>query len=86
MRSEGYGTWSVCVCVSVCLSVSSYSRTTGFKATYERYQRLQNYASLKKGDFPETTTFNVKTSEKASMHNRIGLTATRSARSVYLAG
>ena len=28
MRSEGYGTWSVCLCVSVCLSVSTYHRTT----------------------------------------------------------
>ena len=30
MHSEGYSTWSVCV--SACLSVSSYSRTTGFEA------------------------------------------------------
>ena len=46
MCSEGYSTWSVCV--SVCLSsVSSYSRTTGYKAAHERYQCLQNYVNLK---------------------------------------
>ena len=33
-------------CLSVCPSVS-YSRTTGYEAARERYQRLQNYASLK---------------------------------------
>ena len=47
MRSEGYCSYLVCVCVCVCLSVSSYSRTTGYKTAYERYQRLQKYASLK---------------------------------------
>ena len=26
------------VCVSVCLSVYDYSRTTGYEAAYERYQ------------------------------------------------
>ena len=36
MRREGYG---LCVCVCVCLS--SYSRTTGYEAAHERYQRLQ---------------------------------------------
>ena len=30
----------VCVCVSVCLSVYDYSRTTGYEAAYERYQQL----------------------------------------------
>ena len=46
MLSEGYG--SRFVCVSVCLSVSlSAARTTGYEAARERYQRLQNYASLK---------------------------------------
>ena len=57
MRSEGYSTWSVCVG----LSVSSYSRTTGFEAAH---------------DYPETTAFEryaVKTSEKANMHNRTSL-------------
>ena len=48
MCSEGYSTWSVCVCLSVRPSVSSYSCTTGFEVANERYQRLQNYASLKK--------------------------------------
>ena len=43
MRREGYGTWSVhlCVCVSVCLSLYLYSRTTGNEAACERYTRLQ---------------------------------------------
>ena len=35
------------VCVSVCLFACSCSRTAGYKAAYDRYQRLQNYASLK---------------------------------------
>jgi hypothetical protein len=33
--------------VCVCPSVSSYSRTAGFEAAHEQYQRLQNYANLK---------------------------------------
>ena len=41
MRSEGYGTWSVCV------SVHGYSGTTGYGVAYEQYQRLQNNESLK---------------------------------------
>ena len=55
MRSEGVTVLGRSVCLSVCLSlrlslsvcVSSYSRTTGYEAAHERYQRLQNYASLK---------------------------------------
>ena len=42
MRSEGYSSCSVCL--SVCLSVYDYSRTTGYEAAYtmyERYQQLQ---------------------------------------------
>ena len=34
MRSEGYSSRSVCL--SVCLFVSDYSRTTGYEAAYER--------------------------------------------------
>ena len=34
-------------CVSVCLSVTHYSRTTGYEAAYERYQQLQCYKSKK---------------------------------------
>ena len=41
MRSEGNGSRSVCL--SVCLSVYDYSRTTGYEAAYERYQQLQCY-------------------------------------------
>ena len=77
MRSEGYGSRSVClfvclsVCLSVCLFVYDYSRTTGYEAAFERYQHLQCYKGMKKecGDFAETTafeTYGVKTSEKAN--------------------
>ena len=31
----------LCVCLSVCLFVHDYSRTTGYEAAYERYQHLQ---------------------------------------------
>ena len=37
----------LCVCLSVCLSVYDYSRTTGYKAAYERYQHLQCYKGMK---------------------------------------
>ena len=52
MRSEGYSSRSVClsslsVCLSVCLSVDDYSRTTGYEAAYERYQQLQCYKGKK---------------------------------------
>ena len=76
MRSEGYSIWSVLkslsICLSVCLSVYDYSRTTGYEAAYERYQQLQCYKGMKIkcGDFAETTAFErygVKTSEKAIM-------------------
>ena len=39
MRSEGYGTWSVCLCV--CVPVYDYSGTTGNEAASERYKQLQ---------------------------------------------
>ena len=57
MRSEGYSSRSVClcvcvsvclcVCVSVCLCVRDYSWTTGYEAAYERYQQLQCHKGLK---------------------------------------
>ena len=49
MRSEGYSSRSVClsVCLFVCLFVSDYSRTTDYKAAYERYQQLQCYNGKK---------------------------------------
>ena len=46
MRSEGYSSRSVCL--SVCVFVSYYSRTTGYEAAYERYQQLQCYKGMKK--------------------------------------
>ena len=42
MRSEGYGSCPVCVC----LSVTHYSRNTGYEAAYERYQ-FQCYKGMK---------------------------------------
>ena len=45
MRSEDYSTWSECL--SVCLSVYDYCRTTGYEAAYERYQQLQCYKGMK---------------------------------------
>ena len=42
---EGYSSRSVCL--SVCLSVSYHSRTTGYEAAYERYQQLQCYKGMK---------------------------------------
>ena len=41
MRSEGYSSRSVCVCVY------DYSRTTGYEAAHERYQQLQCYKGKK---------------------------------------
>ena len=77
MSNEGYGTWSVQVRLSVCLSVSSYSCITGYEAAHEQYQRLQNYEYLKnKGDFPDTTAFEryaINRSKKANMDNHTSL-------------
>ena len=74
MRSEGYNSRSLCVCLFVCLSIYDYSRTTGYEAAYVRYQQLHCYKGKKTkcGDFAEMTAFErygVKTSEKANMHN-----------------
>ena len=38
MRSDGYGGYPVCVCVSE--STIYYSRAAGYDAVYERYQQL----------------------------------------------
>ena len=37
----------LCVCLSVCLFVYYYSRTTGYEAAYERYQQIQCYKGRK---------------------------------------
>ena len=51
MRSEGYGTWSVClsvcVCVCVCVCFYAYFSAMGNEADSEQYQRLQNYKHSK---------------------------------------
>ena len=36
------------VCLSVCLSVYDYSRTTGYEVAHERYQQIQCYKGKKK--------------------------------------
>ena len=57
--------------VIVCLSVYDYSRTTGYKAAYERYQQLQCYIQgheNRKSNFAEKTVlerYGVETSEKS---------------------
>ena len=38
----------LCTCLSVCLSVYDYSRTTGYEAAYERYQHPLCYKGMKK--------------------------------------
>ena len=72
MRSKGYSSRSVCLCV--CVSV--------YEVAYERYQQLQCYKGKKNkcGDFAETIafkTYGVNSSEKANMHNEHWLTSTR---------
>ena len=64
MRSKGYSTWSACLSV--------YSRTTGYEAAHERYQRLQKYANLKNNMaiFREICHEHL---EKANLHNRTSL-------------
>ena len=42
MRSEGYSSRSVCLCL-----VSTTIRTTGYEAAYELYQQLQCYKGKK---------------------------------------
>ena len=55
--------------VYVCLSTLS----TGNEAAYERYQRLQNCASLKTTINPKTIAFERYAVKTANMHNHAGL-------------
>ena len=60
MHSKNYSTWSLCVC----LSVNSYSGSTGYAVAYKVYQK-------EKGHFPKTTVFKrcgVKTSKKKPIY------------------
>ena len=57
MHSEGYGTWSVRLCV--CVFVYLYSQTTGNEAAHERYTHLQHNKRLKNNvaDLAKTAAF-----------------------------
>ena len=76
MRSEGYGSRSVSVCLSPTILALQATRrlmsdTNSFSAT--RAKKIC-------GDFAETTAFErygVKISENANMHNEHWLTSTR---------
>ena len=47
MRSKGYSSWFVYVCVSVCLSMANLAlQATGW-LIYEEYKRVQNNEVLK---------------------------------------
>ena len=54
----------------VCLSVGSYSGTTGYEAANEIYQHVHNYVS-QNGDLHETTALERYATKKAKrpMHN-----------------
>ena len=57
--------------MSVCLSVSDYSRTTGYEAAYERYQQLQCYKGMKNdvASLLKRLRSRNMASEKANMRN-----------------
>ena len=79
----GYDTWFVCV--SVCLSVGTYSCTMRNNATKKQYQRVQWHTGLiiKQAGFREMALFKsygVKRSVKANM-----LISTASPRQVFAA-
>ena len=65
----------------LCVSVCSYSQTTGYKAAYKQYQRLQIYVNLKSKmviserlrEICDCERYAVKTSDNTNMHNRTGL-------------
>ena len=80
MRSEGYSSWFVflSVCMSVCRRLFWHYRLRGVLLAIPAASKLRE-PEKENGDFPETTVFEryaVKTSEKANVHNRTGLTAT----------
>ena len=60
MRSEGYGTWSLHLCVFLSLCLSTFnSRTTGNEAACERYTHLQRNKHSKNNvaDLAKTAAF-----------------------------
>ena len=61
--------------LSVCLSVYDYSRTTGYKAAYERYQQLQCYKGMKNN--VAILLKRLHSRDMANMHNQYWLTSTR---------
>ena len=71
MRSEGYGSWfvclSVCLCVCVCRRIFWHYRLRGGLLAIPAASELCEL-EIYKGDFPETTAFEryaVKTSKKS---------------------
>ena len=81
MRSEGYGTWFVSVCVSVRSSVTTFSATTRNDTTKQRYQWVHRYTGFifKKAIFIYITTafrsYGVKSKRKSQYANEYSLTA-----------
>ena len=65
----------LCVCLSVCLSVDDYSRTTGYEAAYERYQQLPCYKGMKNN--VAILLKRLRSRDMANMHNQHWLTSTR---------
>ena len=65
----------LCVCLSVCLSVDDYSRTTGYEAAYERYQQLQCYKGMKIN--VAILLKRLRSRDMANMHNQHWFTSTR---------
>ena len=80
MHSEGYSSWfvclSVCLCVCVCVGVDAYSGPTGYEAANDRYQRLQNYTSLKNKRAIFLKRLRSRGEKANIMHTHTGLTAT----------
>ena len=68
----------LCVCVCVCRLLFWHYRLRGGPLAIPASSELRE-PEKQKSNFPEKTAFKryaVKTSEKANMHNRTGLTAT----------
>ena len=77
MRNEGYRTWSVCVCVSVCLSVllicNPRLQGVGLSLTFDDYAMLKTFTiTLEKSPImlrKLTIMLNENSFESHSKHN-----------------